>query len=488
MSRREVMIPPLAGELRGWLLLGAGALAGAGGLALLLALSRSPGAEAWMPWDLSRFFRTALVTHVVFAFVVWYLALLGGLGAYVAARAPGGSRQGASWSGVAGLALGAAGSLLLLGVTLANAGEPSLNNYVPVLSTPPYYLGLLLVGLGVAVTLPRLAVLGRGLLQPLPFGVAVCGALLLLALACIGLALAAKPASLPLAGYNEELFWGGGHVLQFLNTGLLLICWQVLGGRLDGQPPAGPALFRLLMAVLLVSALPAPLLYALYDPLAAGHREAFTRLYWIGLPVPPLVLSALVARRLWATRTAWRDPAWLALALSIAVFGLGGLLGYQADGTDTRTPAHYHAVIGGVNLGFMGLLLTVLLPALGRAPRAGWVLLAQFWLYGVGQGLFSLGMYVAGAAGVQRKTAGEAQGLDSLEKVISMGLTGLGGVVAVLGGVLFVWTLLRCLLGRPAVRVTGPPAGLEAAPHDPHSSPEARDHTAPLPRPPGGPP
>ncbi|MBF0393365.1 MAG: hypothetical protein HQL38_11865, partial [Alphaproteobacteria bacterium] len=40
-----------ADDLRGWALLGVGALAMAGALALLLALARTPGIQDLLPWD-----------------------------------------------------------------------------------------------------------------------------------------------------------------------------------------------------------------------------------------------------------------------------------------------------------------------------------------------------------------------------------------------------------------------------------------------------
>ena len=69
--------------LAGWMLLAVGSLAAAGFLALLLPTLRSPGAEHWFPWPIGTFFQVTLVTHVVMAFVVWFLAMLGGLTAAV---------------------------------------------------------------------------------------------------------------------------------------------------------------------------------------------------------------------------------------------------------------------------------------------------------------------------------------------------------------------------------------------------------------------
>jgi hypothetical protein len=44
---------------------------------------------------------------------------------------------------------------------------------------------------------------------------------------------------------------------------------------------------------------------------------------------------------------------------------------------------------------------------------------------------------------VQRKTAGAAQGLDSLAQVAGMGLMGLGGLVAIISGVIFLVIIIR---------------------------------------------
>jgi len=67
---------------------------------------------------------------------------------------------------------------------------------------------------------------------------------------------------------------------------------------------------------------------------------------------------------------AWSDPTFHCLVLSVLVFALGGVLGLFVDGADTRTPAHYHGVIGGINLAFYGLFYSWFLPALAALYRA----------------------------------------------------------------------------------------------------------------------
>jgi hypothetical protein len=133
-----------------------------------------------------------------------------------------------------------------------------------------------------------------------------------------------------------------------------------------------------------------------------------------------------------------------ALILSLIVFALGGVAGYFLGVGDTRTPSHYHAVIGGVNLALMALFPLAILPRLRiTASISHW----PFILYGGGQVLHALGFFVAGLAGVPRKSSALSQGLDSIQKIASMGLVGIGGSIAVIGGIWFIWSALKALLG-----------------------------------------
>lgn len=431
-------------EIKGWALLAVGALAVAGVLALLLAFSRTPHIQDMLPWD-DGFFHRGLVTHVVFSFEIWFLAILGLLSAFVAKEQGKGPLLG--WIG---LILAAAGSLLLLVPTLANQGTASLNNYVPVLSHPLYYAGLALLAAGVALAVLRLGPprLSDSLFA---FGVKSAGLSYLAALLCFALSYALLPSGLDEAQFNERLFWAGGHVLQFVNTMMLMAAWLALTQSAFGRSPLPrPVAQAAFFALVLVSLAAIPLVLR-HDILSLAHRQAFTDMLWFALPLPPLVMGAGVAWQLFNDKTDAAPPARLALWLSLAVFALGGVAGFFLGVADTRTPSHYHAVIGGVNLALMGLFHVLLLPAIGRPPRQGRVLRLQYQLYGGGQVLHALGFYLAGASGVPRKTAGAEQGLDSLLKLASMGVVGLGGLIAVIGGILFVWTTLSLLLRRSAV-------------------------------------
>jgi hypothetical protein len=90
----------------------------------------------------------------------------------------------------------------------------------------------------------------------------------------------------------------------------------------------------------------------------------------------------------------------------------------------------------------------------------------MYLLLGGGQLIHSLGLYVAGLEGVVRKTAGAAQELDTVTKYAFMAVQGVGGIIAVVGGVIFIFMAGKMLLAKPGRGVTAganhPAAGAAA--------------------------
>jgi heme/copper-type cytochrome/quinol oxidase subunit 1 len=88
----------------------------------------------------------------------------------------------------------------------------------------------------------------------------------------------------------------------------------------------------------------------------------------------------------------------------------------------------------------------LLLPRLGFAEPAARLATWQAWLYGVGQLLHITGLVWSGGYGVQRKIAGSEQMLRTSGEIAGMGMMGLGGLIAVVGGLLFVVVVIRAML------------------------------------------
>ena len=120
------------------------------------------------------------------------------------------------------------------------------------------------------------------------------------------------------------------------------------------------------------------------------------------------------------------------------------MIGIFISGSNVRIPAHYHGCIVGVTLALMGLVYH-LLPALGYAAPKGRLAVAQPWVYGLGQLMHIVGLVWSGGYGVQRKVAGAEQVLRSNAEIAGMGLMGFGGLVAIIGGVLFIVVTVRAM-------------------------------------------
>jgi len=424
-----------------WLALGVTALALAGIFALLLVAARAPGTGALFPTQ--DFFRVALIVHVDESVLIWFLAFGGVLWALAAPPV-----RWLSWPGVW---VAAAGCLLVAASPFLGATDPLLNNYVPVLDHPLFITGLAVFALG--VLLQMAAYLARAW-AGLNWGSPVSVGTLTTAIATLvaGLALAWTWARLPPSwegkAYYEYLFWGPGHVLQFAYAQILVVAWICLVRAQGRELPLGDRALSTLLVLGVVPLLVVPLVYAIHAPDSAETRLAFTRLMQGGngiaaVPIGLAVVYALLRHR-GGDKDSERIPVRRTLAASLTLFAAGGALSLVITGSNTLVPAHYHGSIVGVTLALMGLTYH-LLPQLGFGRPSGRAARLQPWIYGGGQLLHIGGLALSGAMGIQRKTAGAAQGLDSLAAKLSMGVMGIGGLLAVIGGILFVLVVIGAL-------------------------------------------
>ncbi len=448
--------PTQRGELRGWAGLAMLSLAMAGVFALLLAFSRIPGVQDILPFPLD-FFGKGLVIHVVFSFVVWFQAVFGCLLTIVTARIAAGAPR-LSGLGKGALCAAAASCILLFVPAFMDRGEASLNNYIPAITDPLYYAGLALLALAIGLMVLRLLIhvpASRGRWkEPLPFGVLCAALIFVLAVLSFGVAAWTLMGQELSYEFNESLFWGGGHILQLANMAMLMSALFVLarltlkeGGRRND------ALILTAPAVLVAYGVVGLWITLSHAPADEKYWSLLTNLQY-GLILPALLFAVPMLRDMGRQKKQGEgfptgDPAFLCLILSPVVFTAGAGLGLFVDGGDTRTPAHYHGVIAGINLSFMGLFYGLILPLLGRGLKRSKALYGQIYMFGGGQLFASLGLFLAGGYGTPRKTAGESQGLEAMGAKIGMYMNGLGALIAVIGGVLFIWMVSKALIKNP---------------------------------------
>lgn len=434
---------------RGWLWLGVAALLGSGLFSLLLVLARAPYTQAIFPW--TDFFHTALVVHVDLSVLVWFVAFGGVLWSLNSTP---------RWLalGRAALALALAGGASMAIAPFTGDAQPLMSNYIPVLQQPVFLAGLAAFAAGTLLLLVRamgaippvgMYVEGAGALR---FGLNTAAVATALALLAFAWSYAELPAALADKAYYELLFWGGGHVLQFTYTLLMLVAWLWLASASGLVLSISPRVTLLLFGVGLGAVFTVPLIYYSAEVGGVEHVKFFTWLmrYGGGLATAPLALAVTLAAARGRRAAPEQRPLRAALVASIVLFGVGGVIGFLINGSNVTIPAHYHGSIVGITLAFMGLTY-YLLPRLGYgAPSrrwAGW----QPWLYGGGQLLHVLGLVISGGYGVQRKVAGAEQGLEGLGRIAGMGLMGLGGLIAIVGGVVFLAVVLHAMANaRPA--------------------------------------
>lgn len=412
---------------RGWLLVAIVALGLAGVLASGLVFARTPPLARLVSDP--AFFKRCLVVHVDLALVVWFYAFVAALFALIPSR-------------IRSTPVARHGSVLVvIGVAclLAAAGirgtQPILANYIPVIDHPLYTAGLVAIGFGLACTFLDPKLLPRSEVERSFMPAAAIIALrssaiaVLLAFVTFFSSRLATPRDLTPEVYWETVMWGGGHVLQFASVAAMLGVWTILIARSRGRSPVSRRAAVLIFGILLAPLFAAPLL-PLLEPNTA--RAGFTRLMQLGIAPAVLVYMFLCIR-------GGRVPLGVVASMVLTVVGFA--LGASIRGPNTTIPAHYHASIGAVTVAFMAITVPLLEELGFAAPsaRMGTVARYQPVLLGAGQLVFAVGFAMAGAQGMRRKAYGGEQQIRTATEWIGLGVMGIGGVVAIAGGVLFLF-------------------------------------------------
>ncbi len=449
MRQTDYDLPPGKGDAQrvttAWVTLGLVSLILAGIFSVLLVLARTPVVQGWIPF--LDFFQVSLVVHVTLSVLIWLLSISAALWSLAS------TARRFVWDRIS-FAMAALGTAIIVVAPFVGAGNPQMSNYVPVLQHPLFFVGLGLFALGISSHLIRTLVSWQGLgadldgTTALHVGIAMSAIVTGISMLCVVASMAGIPAEMGGQIYFEFLFWGGGHVIQFSYTLLMMVCWVVLAHASGCRLELTPRLTLVFQVFIVLPIIVVPFLYLAHDVTSPGHRLAFTELMkYGGLSCLPLGL-AVVASFLSAGKPDG-EARYLRSALwsSLALFATGGVLGFMISGLDIVIPAHYHGATVGVTIAFMGLTY-YLLPRLGFGPLPARLAVWQPLLYGGGQLMHITGLAWTGGYGVQRKTAGLAQGVDRIGEVAGMGLMGFGGLISVIGGLLFLVVAWKSMRGK----------------------------------------
>jgi len=436
---------PEARAARYWLGLAVGVLILAGFFSLVVVVGRMPPFDRLVTDPL--FFKRGLVVHVNLALVAWFYSFIAAMLFLVPGRRP------PSWIAQHSPHISSMGVVLLLLAAGLPGGEPVLSNYIPMIDHELFAAGQILFAVGVLASF-----CGRRLLpttDPRPaffeippaarVGVRATALALLLAACTFAISWWRIMPGLPAETYYELLFWGGGHVLQLTCSIAMVTVWIILLNSALGRSPVGERAASMLFFAMMLPWVFSPFL-AMQGSSSGSYRTGFTDLMrWSIFPVVTIILVLCIGALLRARRegridaSCLQDPRISGFLVSVALTLLGFALGAAIRGSNTMVPAHYHASIGGVTAAFMTLCYVVL-AALGLSNETPRLKRAASWqpvVFGVGQMIFAAGFAIAGIYGMSRKAYGAEQASRGLAESIGLGVMGIGGLIATVGGVLF---------------------------------------------------
>lgn len=439
-----------------WLLIGVLSLAIAGLFSLVLVVARTPSL-ATIPL-FNNLFHSALVVHVDLSVLVWFLSIACMFWSLSANR----NRSIIPYIEEAAQICFVSGMFFIAASPFDGSAEALMSNYIPVITSPLFFFGLSQLLCGVGLMLARL-LLTSNAIRATNYAILTSAVITVISIIAFVWSFQIMPPQIEGQQVYELGFWAGGHILQFTHTQILLICWLLLvktvavsslrGGVADKAIHSTQAglfhfvrndkLLFVLFSIGLVAALASPLAYILYDITSMEYREFFTNLMIMAGGIAPSILALIIIPKLWKTRTQ-KSAIWISLFMSLLLFMYGGFLAGLIRGQNVVIPAHYHGSIVGITLAFMGIVY-LFLPKFNYKDVSNWKL--AFWqpiIYGGGQILHISGLAWSGGYGVLRKTPGVANEI-SLNIKIAMGFMGLGGLLAIIGGLMFIVVVIKAV-------------------------------------------
>jgi len=464
-----------------WLLIG-------GVLALLVTLTRWPAVHLLPAAE----FYQALTAHgldmLLFWIISFEIAIL-----YFCSSTLLGCRLATPRIAWLGFALMLIGSVTVNLAILNGDASVMMTSYVPMPANPNFYLGLILFAVGALigcfVFLGTLVVAKEeqtyvGSLPLVTFGALTAAIIAIFTIASGAILLI--PTYLWSIGYIGHIdalmyrvvWWAMGHSSQQINVSAHVAVWYAIAAIVFGAKPMSEKVCRSAFLLYILFLQLASAHHLLADPGISSEWKMFNTSYAMYLAVLASMIHGLtvpgaieVAQRKkgfnnglfeWIRKAPWGNPVFSGMFMSLIGFGfLGGISGVMM-GTEQLNlivhntiyvPGHFHAtVVVGTTLAFMSLTY-FLLPTLFRREMilpglAKW----QPYLFGIGMSVFSVVLMGAGTLGVSRRHwdmafTGGALGYEyPAAAYVMMGLGGISGVIAIVGGAAYILITVGTLL------------------------------------------
>jgi cytochrome c oxidase subunit 1 len=464
----------------------------AGGIAaVLVLLTRWPAVHLLDPAMYYRALTFHGINMLIFWIIFFEVAIL-----YFAGPIVLGSRVAWPRAGWVGFGLMVAGSLLIDVAILQGGADVMMTSYAPLQAVSHFYLGWILFAVGALVgvlnffatlVVARAERTYTGSIPLVTFGALTAAIIAVVALAhgaiiyvptwlwSLGIV-----GSLD-AGMYRLIWWGLGHTSQQINVSAMVAVWYLLGTLTVGAIPINEKVSRWAFVLYILFINLASAHHLLVDPQLSPAWKVWNTSYGMYLAVLASMIHGMtvpasieVAQRRhgfakglfeWLARAPWGNPGFAALMLSLVLFGfMGGITGvtFGAEQVNIishntlRIPGHFHAtVVAGTTLAFMGLTYYVVPLIWRRRIVAPSLALVQVYAFGIGIAIFSAGMTTAGSYAIPRRhwdvqfANATFQPPVEAAAYVFLGIMGLGGLLAAVGGALYVGiTVTSVFFGR----------------------------------------
>jgi cytochrome c oxidase subunit 1 len=393
----------------------------------------------------------------------------------------------------------AAFALMVIGAVVNNVSvfqggsSVMMTSYVPMMAHWSFYLGLILFAVGALIAcfvfFGTLVVAKRektyeGSVPLVTFG-AITAAIIAVFTISSG-AIILIPTFLMAIGVISEvdpliyrtIWWAFGHSSQQINVAAHISIWYAVAAIAFGAKPMSERVSRGAFLLYILFLQLASAHHLLADPGISTEWKVVNTSYFMYFAVLASMIHALsipgameVAQRArgydkglfeWLRKAPWGNPVFSGVFISLVGFGfLGGITGVMM-GTEQLNllihntiyvPGHFHAtVVIGTTLTFMSMTY-FLIPVLFRREMINPGLAKiQPYLFGFAMYFFCLVMMGAGTLGVSRRHWDMAFSGAALAyewpgaAYLMMGLVGIGGIVAIAGGAIYIYITVGSLL------------------------------------------
>ncbi len=389
--------------------------------------------------------------------------------------------------------------LMLIGAVMGNyavlSGESSVmfTSYVPMQASPWFYLGLILFAVGALigcfVFLGTLVVAKQERTYEGSIPLVTFGALTACIIAVYTIASGAViliPTLLWSLGIIQEvdplmyrvIWWGMGHSSQQINVSAHVSIWYAIAAIALGAKPLSEKVSRFAFLLYILFLQLASAHHLLSDPGLGSEWKVLNTSYFMyfavmasmihGFTVPGAIEAAQRKKGYnnglfeWLRKAPWGNPAFSGMFISLVSFGfIGGISGVVL-GTEQinmlmhntfYVPGHFHAtVVSGTTLAFMALTYFLVPVLFKRELILPKLCSLQPFVFGIAMAVLSLVMMGAGTLGVSRRHWDMAFSGAPFQyewpgaAYLMMGLTGIFGVIAVIGGAMFCLLIVGSLL------------------------------------------